>query len=77
VFIPFFACSVLFPVSVSLLFSYADVDWMDAVGWTARLYDEIRISTLRNSVGYCNTDFNLWVVCGLLQGFELNLTRSL
>jgi hypothetical protein len=64
-------------LQLSLLFSYADVDWMDAVGWTARLYDEIQISTLRNPVGYSNTDLNLWFVCLLLQGFELNLACSL
>jgi hypothetical protein len=55
-FSPFFAFSVLFPPPLPLLLGYADVDWTDAAGWTARLHDEIQISTLRNTVGCCNTD---------------------
>jgi hypothetical protein len=42
-----------------VLLSYADVDWMDAVGWTTRLYDEIQISTLRSTVVQSNTDLTV------------------
>lgn len=57
-FSPFLRVLLLFSLSLSLplLVSYADVDWTHAVGWTARLCDEIQISTLINAVGSSNTD---------------------